>query len=146
FLMPDFSATSISEIYNAIRKYNLSISSLNVEENKDLESGSIISQSPLPGIRINKETPISFTVSRRPGDSSLRQRLIKFSYKLENAVSPSLVKIQVLSLNGSETVYNEVTSPGRVINESATVCGDALVQVFVATKIDKEMEFKAGVY
>ena len=50
--------------------------------------------------------------------------------------------IKVLSLNGSETLYNEVAQPNEPININATILGDALVQIWNGTEIAKEMEFK----
>lgn len=142
FMMPDFRGKNISDIYAIMKKYELTIASLSVQDDEKPESGTVISQSPDAGYKITKDTPITFTASKRPADLKLKQRLIKFSYRLENTTSPALVKIQVLSLQGSETVYNEMTPPDRIISESATVRGDALVQFFVGTQAVKEVEFK----
>lgn len=142
FMMPDFSSRNISEVFSMMKQYALSISSISVQDDDALPSGSIISQSPEAGYKINKDTQIVLTASKQPDDQRLKQRLIKFSYRLENTDSPALVKINVLSLGGSETVYNEMTQPGKVINESATVRGDALVQFYVGPEVVKEAEFR----
>jgi beta-lactam-binding protein with PASTA domain len=142
FLMPNFKGMNISGIYSAMKEYKLVISSLTVKDDDTMESGTVIDETPSAGYKINDETPVSFIVSKKTNDTKLRQRYIKFSYKQEGTNVPVLVKILVLSLNGSETVFNEMAQPGRVINESATVRGDALVQVFSGTQVIKEMEFK----
>ncbi len=142
FIMPDFKGNNISVIYGAMKKYELVISGLSVKENDTLDSGSVLEQSPQAGSKIDRETPITFIVSKKPNDARLKQRLIKFTYRREDAGVPVLIKINVLSLNGSETVYNEMTQPGRLISASASVRGDALVQVFSGTKVVKEMDFK----
>lgn len=142
FMMPDFKGKNISDIYSIMKQYGLTIASLSVKDDEAQESGTIIIQSPESGYKINKDTPIIFTASIKPNDMKMKQRLIKFSYRLDNTTSPALVKINVLSLNGGETVYNEMTQPGRIVSESATVRGDALVQFFVGTQAVKEVEFK----
>jgi beta-lactam-binding protein with PASTA domain len=142
FMMPDFKNKNVSAIYDIMKKYELTIASLSITDDDTLDSGTIISQSPDAGYKINKDTAIVFTASKKPSDSRLKQRLIKFSYRLDNTTTPALVKINVLSLGGSETVYNEMTQPGRIISESVSVRGDALVQFFVGTQAVKEVEFK----
>jgi beta-lactam-binding protein with PASTA domain len=142
FMMPDFKGKNISDIYSIMKKYELFISDLTVQDNDNVDSGSVIDQSPEAGYKINKESPVSFIISKKPGDTALRKRLIKISYRQEKANVPSLVKINVLSLNGSETVYNEMTPPDKLINLSASVRGDALVQIFSGTQVIKEIEFK----
>jgi serine/threonine-protein kinase len=142
FMMPGFNHKNLSDIYAIMKTYGLAVASVKVQEDESLESGTIINQSPAAGYKIKKDTPVTFTASIRPNDLSLKQRLIKFSYRLDNTDSPALVKINVLSLGGSETVYNEMTQPGRIISASASVRGDAIVQFFVGTQAVKEVEFK----
>ena len=88
---------------------------------------------------------INFTTSKQPSDRALRKRLIRIAYKFDASNIAKLVKIKVLSLNGSEIVYNSITEPGQTVVKNARVIGDALAQVFIGTELYKEYEFKSGV-
>jgi eukaryotic-like serine/threonine-protein kinase len=146
YMMPDFSGRNISEAYRLLTKKNIFIKSLTVTDDENAESGSVTSQSPAPGARITQESELSFTISKKPSDLSLKKRLIKIYYTFEGRDdnAAKLIRINVFSLNGSETVYTDMTEPGKAIGVSAAVIGDAIVQVFLGTELLKEMTYKAG--
>jgi len=140
FMMPDFTNQNIKDAFNILKKYNLHISNLNTEDTDNLESGTIIKQVPLSGSSINEETQIDFIISKKPDDIKLKKRFIKINYKYENE-NPTLIKIIVLSLNGSETLYNEITQPKQEISLNATVRGDAIVQIYEGTNLIKQLKY-----
>ncbi|HPD18258.1 MAG TPA: PASTA domain-containing protein [Candidatus Goldiibacteriota bacterium] len=140
FMMPDFRNQDIKNVFNLLKKYDLHINSLDAEDNDILESGTIIRQTPLSGCLIDKETQINFVVSKKQDDANLKKRFIKINYTYESDKS-SLIKIIVLSLNGSEVLYNEITQPNKQINLNATVCGDAIVQIYEGTNLIKQIEY-----
>lgn len=140
FMMPDFKNQNIKNVFNILKKYDLHINNLDVEDNDKLESATICKQTPPFGSLINKETPIDFIVSKKGDDPKLNQRFIKINYKHERDTA-ILIKIIALSLNGSETLYNEVTQPNQQINLNATVRGDAIVQIYEGTEMIKQLEY-----
>ncbi|MCX8094183.1 MAG: PASTA domain-containing protein [Candidatus Goldbacteria bacterium] len=140
FMMPDFINKNIKDAFNIFKKYNLHINNLNTEDNNNLISGTIIKQAPLPGHMVNEESQIDFTISKKSDDINLKKRFIKISYRHENT-NPTLIKIIVLSLNGSETLYNEITQPNQQITLDATVRGDAIVQIYEGTNLIKQIEY-----
>lgn len=140
FMMPDFTNQNIKNVFNILKKYNLHINNLSTEDNDNLESGTIIKQTPPAGFIINEETQIDFTISKKFDDVKLKKRFIKINYKNENT-SPVLIKIIVLSLNGSETLYNEITQPNQQINLNTTVRGDAIVQIYEGINLIKQLEY-----
>ena len=142
--MPDFTSKNVSGVYAALKKKNLFVENLKVENEEELESGSVISQNPPAGYPVDEDSDISFTVSLQPSDLSLRKRLIRISYMLEGHNVAKLVKVKVLSLNGSQTLYNEITQPGQSVRLNATVRGDALVQIFIGTELVRELEYRSG--
>ncbi|HPI03680.1 MAG TPA: PASTA domain-containing protein [Candidatus Goldiibacteriota bacterium] len=144
FMMPDVKKKNIFDVYKALRKHDLTVEKINVEVNNDLPSGSIISQSPEAGYAVNKKTPIILNASNKEDDLSLKKRLIKVTFTLESADPlPKHVKISVLSLAGTEAIYNKVTTVNEKIEVQPVVRGDALVQIFVGNELVKEHEFKA---
>jgi serine/threonine-protein kinase len=140
YMMPDFINKNIKDVFYILKKYNLHINNLNVEDNDNLESGTIIRQNPSYGCMINEQTLIDFTVSKKSDDIKLKKRFIKINYKNENT-NPVLIKIIILSLAGSEILYNEITQPGQQINLNATVRGDAIVQIYEGTNLIKQLEY-----
>jgi|DewCreStandDraft_4_1066084.scaffolds.fasta_scaffold10425_6 serine/threonine-protein kinase len=140
FLMPDFTNKNIKDVFATLKKYNLHINNLISADDENLESGTIIKQEPQSGYLINEDTQINFTVCKKPDDEKLKKRFIKISYKYENENS-ALIKIIVLSLSGSEILYNEITQPNQQINLNATVRGDAIVQIYEGTKLLKQIEY-----
>jgi len=89
---------------------------------------------------VNEKSAITLKASINENDLRLKKRIINISYTSESA-TPQLIRINVLSLNGSETVYNEVAQPNDPVNVSAAVRGQAVVQIYGGIELLKEMEF-----
>lgn len=146
YVMPDCKGKNITDIYKALARRNIFVKSLEVVDSEELESGTITGQSPDAGYKINEDSAITLTISKKPSDLSLKKRLIKIYYTFEGRDdnNAKLIRINVFSLNGSETVYSEMTEPGKSIGANAAVIGDAIVQVFLGTELLKETVYKAG--
>jgi|GEM_PF-1424369 len=145
FVMPDWKGASVYEIYRSLRKTGLYIDKLEVKNDLSLPSGTVISQQPEPGYIVNKDIPISLTVSKIDSDLTLKKRLIRITYSVTSPDNvPKLLKITVLSLNGSETVYNKMTSPSDKVDIMAGVRGDAYAQFFVNGILESEQEYRNG--
>lgn len=143
FLMPDLINQNIFSIYKKLSSKKLFISQLLIEENENFESGTIIEQKPPFGYKITKESEIVLKVAKKPSDTSLKKRLIKISYTFTEANVAKLIKINVFSLNGTETIFNEILEPGKTVNLNARVIGDAIVQIFIGNELIKEIEYKS---
>lgn len=139
YLLPDLTGRDVFGSFASLRKAGLMIQKLDVKTNEGLKSGTVVSQDPAPGYMATEKTPITIKASIQDSDVKLKKRIIKVTYSNPLQV-PQLIRINVLSLNGSETVYNEVAQPGEPINVDATVRGEAVVQVFNGTELAKEME------
>jgi len=139
YMMPDLRGKDIFTVFDSMRRSNLLIEKIEIEINENLASGSIISQQPGPGYMVNGSKHITLKASVKESDEKLKKRIIKINYVNPSQV-PQLIKITVLSLNGSETVYNEVAQPNEEINVNATVRGASLVQIFNGTELVKETE------
>jgi serine/threonine-protein kinase len=145
FMMPDLKGRDLYSVYKSLRKENLLIDKINVEVDNSIESGTILSQIPLAGYTVNSKLPITLTASKKDNDLKLKKRLIRITYKIEGEDPvPKHVKINVLSLAGSEAVYDKITSPQEEVDVQAGVRGDALVQIYVGNELEKEREFPAG--
>ena len=143
FLMPDLINQNIFVIYKKLSAKKLFISQLLIEENENFESGTIIEQKPPRGYKITDETEIILKVTKKQSDPSLKKRLIKISYTFTESNVAKLIKINVFSLNGTETIFNEILEPGKTINLNARVIGDAIVQIFIGNELIKEIEYKS---
>ena len=141
FMMPDLTGMKAFEAFGMLRKNKLLIDKLTVEPREDIDSGTILEQDPPAGYLINEKTPISFKASIKESDTTLKKRIVKITYSNPGNL-PVLVKINVLSLSGSEVLYNEVAQPNEPINVNAAIRGEALVQIWNGTELAKEMEFK----
>lgn len=142
FVMPKLIDTLIYDANILLRNNALFIEKVSVENNEELPSGTIISQTPEPGWPVDADTPISLVITKKESDASLKRRLVRIPYTLGGTSTPKFIKITVFSLSGSETVYNEITSPGTALNINATIMGDAIAQVFMDKELVKELEYK----
>ncbi len=141
YLMPDMAGMKAFDAFDMMRKNKLVIEKLTVEPHEDMASGTILGQDPRAGYQVNEKTPISLTASIKESDTTLKKRMVKIIYSNPGNL-PALVKINVLSLNGSEVLYNEVAQPNEPVNVNAAIRGDALVQIWNGAELAKEMEFK----
>ncbi len=142
FLMPDFINKNIFKVYKILSSKKIFLSKLIIEDNETLDSGTIINQEPPFGYKINDETQIILTATKKTSDISLKNRSIKIVYTSTESNVPKLIKINVFSLAGSETIYNDVLEPQKTLALNARVIGDAYVQVFMGNELIKEFEFK----
>jgi serine/threonine-protein kinase len=140
FIMPRLSGKDTLEVFSILKNKGLHIDSLSAETGSTAASGTIIAQSPPSGYMVNEKSAITLKASINENDSRLKKRIINISYTSQST-TPQLIRINVLSLNGSETVYNEVAQPNDPVNVSAAVRGQAVVQIYGANELLKEMEF-----
>jgi serine/threonine-protein kinase len=139
YMMPELNGQNVFGVFSGLRGKNLVIEKLSVEPNEELPSGTILSQEPRPGYIVNSKTPVSLKASIKESDQTLKKRMITITYANTEAL-PALIKINILSLNGSDTVYNEMAQPNEPININAAVRGQALVQIFNGKDLVKELE------
>lgn len=142
FLMPDFINQNIFTVYKILSSKKIFLNKLIIEDNENFDSGTIINQDPPLGYKINSDTQIILTATKKPSDTSLKKRLIKIYYTFTESNVARLIKINVFSLSGSETVYNDIIEPQRTITLNARVIGDAYVQIFMGNELIKELEYK----
>jgi serine/threonine-protein kinase len=140
YMMPRLTGRNTFEVFSILKNMGLHIETLSADGSSTAASGTIISQSPAAGYMVDEKTPISLTASINENDARLKKRIINISYTSQS-VTPQLIRINVLSLKGSESVYNEVVQPSDTINVTAVVRGQTVVQIYGGTELIKEMEF-----
>jgi serine/threonine-protein kinase len=141
FLMPSFINQNIFDVFKILKDNQLFVTSLTINVNETLDSGTILDQSPGAGNMINKDTPIVFTINKKASDPKLKNKLIKITYKMEGYDVSKLVKINLFDLGGNRVVYNKVTGPNEVVDLKESILGEALVQIFIGTDLVKEIEY-----
>ncbi|MGD0566445.1 MAG: PASTA domain-containing protein, partial [Candidatus Goldiibacteriota bacterium] len=139
FVMPRLTGRDTMEVFSILKSRDLHIESLSAESGGSETSGSaasgvIISQSPQAGFLVNEKSAITLRASINENDTRLKKRMINISYT-SASTTPQLIRINVLSLNGSETVYNEVAQPNDPVSVSAAVRGQAVVQIYGGTEL-----------
>ncbi len=142
FLMPDFLNQNIFSVYKILSSKKIFLNKLIIEDNENFNTGTIINQEPPYGHKINSDTQIILTATKKPSDTFLKKRLIKIVYTLTESNVARLIKINVFSLSGNETIFNDVIEPQKTISLNTNVIGDAYVQIFMGNELLKELEYK----
>jgi serine/threonine-protein kinase len=165
---PNLAKLSLEDARQRITESGLSIGEVSQDYSAAIPEGSIISQKPGPGTRLERGKSVSLIYSlgpkpieipsttpdqiMNPGDASSdggdtgqvqselgKSRSFEIKFTVPNGPEDQIVEIGVEDDNGARTAYSEVKHPGDKIKETIDVVGSpAIVRIYIDKKLIKE--------
>jgi beta-lactam-binding protein with PASTA domain len=138
FVMPDLKNQPLEKAFKALRPAGITIEKIKSEVHDDLESETVLSQTPPTGTKIQNKDNVSFVVSAKSSDGSAKPRYAKVIYDMPEG-TPKRLQIDVFDATGTRTIYNKMESPKNHIELDVTVTGKASAQVYLNQEFTKEI-------
>lgn len=137
FLMPDLKNQPLEKAFKTLRPAGITIEKIKSEVHDDLDSETILSQTPPAGTRIQEKDNVSFVVSSKSSDS-LKARYAKIAFDMPEG-NPRRLQIDVFDSSGTRTIYNKMESPKDHVEVGVSVSGKASAQVYLNQEFVKEI-------
>jgi len=138
YVMPILRNQPLERAFKALRPAGITIEKIKSEVRDDLESGTILSQTPPSGTRIKKKDAVSFTVSSRSSEQGQGSRYVKVRFEMPEG-NPRRLQIDVFDASGTRTIYNKMESPKEQVEVGVSVSGKASAQVYLNQEFVKEI-------
>jgi serine/threonine-protein kinase len=138
FVMPDLKNQPLEKAFKILRPAGITIEKIKSEVHDDLDSETILSQTPPTGTKIQKKDSVSFLVSAKSSDASLKTRYAKIAFDMPEG-NPRRLQIDVFDSSGSRTIYNKMESPKEHIEVGVSVSGKASAQIYLNQEFVKEI-------
>ncbi|MFQ6067261.1 MAG: PASTA domain-containing protein [bacterium] len=134
FYMPNFVGKKMEEVKNLLEKLSLKIGKIR-ESPSSNEEGVILSQSPLPGSRIDSETPIDLLVSviyreKKPSLSQI-SRWVLIPVRIPTGWVKRSVKAVVIDTQGKKVLDYGQKNPGEEVWIWAVVVGKGEIRCYL---------------
>ncbi|MFQ5835422.1 MAG: PASTA domain-containing protein [bacterium] len=134
FYMPNFVGKRVEEVKDLLEKVPLKIGKIK-ESPSSNEEGVILSQSPLPGSRIDSETPIDLLVSafyreKKPALSQI-SKWILISVRIPVGWVKRSVKVVVIDAQGKKILDYGQRNPGEEVWIGAVVVGKGEIRSYL---------------
>ena len=138
FVMPNLKNQPLEKAFKDLRPVGITIEKIKNEVHDDLDSETILSQTPPPGTRIQKKDSVSFVVSAKSSDANLKSRPAKVAFDMPEG-NPRRLQIDVFDSSGTRTIYNKMESPKDHVELPISVTGKASAQVYLNQEFVKEI-------
>jgi serine/threonine-protein kinase len=138
YAMPHLRNQPLERAFKAMRPAGITIERIKSEVRDDLESGTILAQSPPPGTKIRKKDAVSFTVSSRSSEQGQGSRYVKVAFQMPEG-NPRRLQIDVFDASGTRTIYNRMESPLEPVEVGVSVSGKASAQIYLNQEFVKEI-------
>jgi serine/threonine-protein kinase len=138
FVMPDLRNQPLEKAFKSLRPAGITIDKIKSETHDDLDSETVLSQTPPAGTKIQKKDGVSFVVSAKSSDASLKARYTKIQFDMPEG-NPRRLQIDVFDSSGTRTIYNKMESPKEHIEVGVSVTGKASAQVYLNQEFVKEI-------
>jgi beta-lactam-binding protein with PASTA domain len=138
FLMPDLQHKPLENAFKLLRPAGITIQKITSEVHDDLDSATVISQNPLPGTHIQSKDGVSFVVSAKSADSSLKARYSKVVFDMPEG-NPKRLQIDVFDQTGTQTIYNKMESPKDHVELGVSVTGKAVAEIYLNQQFLEEL-------
>ena len=137
FLMPDLKNQPLEKAFKTLRPAGITIQNIKSEVHDDLDSETILSQTPPAGTRLQEKDNVSFVVSSKSTDT-LKSRYAKIAFDMPEG-NPRRLQIDVFDGSGTRTIYNKMESPKDHVEVGVSVSGKASAQVYLNQEFVKEI-------
>ncbi len=138
FIMPDLQYQPLEKVFKTLRPAGINIEKITREVHDDLDSETVITQNPLPGTNIQNKDSVSFVVSAKSSDSSLKARYSKIVFDMPLG-NPKRLQIDVFDNTGTRTIYNKMESPRSHVETGASVTGKAFAEIYLNQQFVEEL-------
>ena len=138
FVMPELKNQPLEKAFKELRPIGITIEKIKNEVHDDLDSETILSQTPPPGTRVQKKDSVSFVVSAKSSDQGLKPRNAKIAFDMPEG-NPRRLQIDVFDASGTRTLYNKMESPKDHVEFSVSVSGKASAQIYLNQEFVKEI-------
>jgi eukaryotic-like serine/threonine-protein kinase len=137
YVMPDLKNQPLEKAFKVLRPAGITIEKITNEAHDDLDSETILSQTPPPGTKVQRKDGVSFVVSAKSTDQT-QARLSKVVFDMPEG-NPRRLQIDVFDGTGTRTIYNKMESPKDHVELEVTVTGKASAQVYLNQEFLKEI-------
>ena len=136
--MPDLKNQPLEKAFKALRPAGITIQNIKSEVHDDLDSETILSQTPPAGTRIQEKDDVSFVVSAKSSEPSLKTRSAKIVFDMPEG-NPRRLQIDIFDSSGTRTIYNKMETPKDHVELDVLVSGKASAQVYLNQEFVKEI-------
>jgi len=138
YLMPDLLHKPLEDAFKTLRPAGITIQKITSEVHDDLESGTVLTQDPLPGTHIQAKDSVSFTVSAKSADTNSKPRYSKVIYDMPMG-NPRRLQIDIFDGTGTRTIYNKMESPKDHVELGVNVTGKAFAEIYLNQEFQQEL-------
>ncbi len=138
-LMPNIQNRPIDTVSQIMDSHQLVISQITSRVNSKKNNGIVLNQSPLPGSRVTKDTPISLIVNASKENMSMSpsalNQITLLMYPLKSGFLNSHVRVKMNISNRSFNLYDEMKKPGETIYILAPSDKKTNIDIFIDSKL-----------
>ena len=138
FVMPDLKNKSLENAFKLLRPAGITIQKIKSEVHDDLDSETVLVQTPPAGTKLQEKDQVTFTVSAKSSDANLKARYVTLQYDIPEG-NPRRLQIDVFDSTGTRTVYNKMESPKDHVEVGVTVSGKAAAEIYLNQEFVKEI-------
>jgi|GEM_PF-795999 len=137
YLMPNLIQQPLEKAFKLLRPVGLTLQKIKIEVHDDLDSETILSQTPPGGSHIPHSGSAELVVSAKSSEN-LKARFAKIVFDMPEG-STRRLQIDVFDSTGTRTLYNRMQSPLEHVEVEASVTGKASAQVYLNQEFVKEI-------
>jgi len=138
YVMPDLKNKSLENAFKLLRPAGITIQKIKNEVHDDLDSETVLTQTPPAGTKLQEKDPVTFTVSAKSSDLDLKARYVTLQYDIPDG-NPRRLQIDLFDSTGTRTVYNKMESPKDHVEVGVTVSGKASAEIYLNQEFVKEI-------
>ncbi len=138
YLMPNLTQQPLETAFKLLRPSGITLQKIKIEVHDDLDSETILSQTPAPGSHLLHGDTVSLVVSAKSSDAALKARLSKVDFDMPPG-NPHRLQIDLFDSTGTRTVYNRMQSPLDHVEVEVSVTGKASAQIYLNQEFVKEV-------
>jgi beta-lactam-binding protein with PASTA domain len=138
FVMPDLRNKSLENAFKLLRPAGITIQKIKSEVHDDLDSETVLTQTPPAGTKLQEKDQVTFTVSAKSSDANLKARYVTLQYDMPEG-NPRRLQMDVFDSTGTRTVYNKMESPKDHVEVGVTVSGKAAAEIYLNQEFVKEI-------
>jgi len=137
YVMPDLRNKPLERAFKTLRPAGITIDKIKSEVHDDLDSETILSQTPPAGTKIQKKDSVSFVVSSKSSEGQ-KSRFTKIAFDMPEG-NPRRLQIDIFDSSGTRTIYNKMESPKDHVELGVSVSGKASAQIYLNQEFVKEI-------
>ncbi|MGH7739838.1 MAG: PASTA domain-containing protein [bacterium] len=138
FVMPDLKNKSLENAFKLLRPAGITIQKIKSEVHDDLNSETVLVQTPPAGTKLRDKDQVSLTISAKSSDANRKARYATIQYNMPDG-NPRRLQIDVFDGTGTRTIYNRMESPDDHVEVGVTVSGKASAEIYLNQEFIQEI-------